>query len=413
MEIFYQVGLALAIGLLVGLERGWQQRRAAEGNRIAGIRTFGLIGLLGGLWAVIAKSIDPILMGFGLLALAGLLIIAHIEDVREDHDVGITTIVSALLTFVLGTLPPLGFERIAVSAGVLVTIMLSLKPKLHQWVRKLEWNELTAILKLLLISVVLLPVLPNQGYGPWNVLNPYHIWWMVVLIAGISFVGYFAMKLIGTRKGLMLTGLFGGLASSTALTLDFAHFAKKETLSSILVAGVMLASASMFPRVLVEVSFINANLLASLALPMVVMTLAALSMSLWFWFRRESFQSDHSVPISNPFEIGTALKFALVLVIVMVLAEAAQVWMGEHGIYLLALISGLADVDAITLSLARMAHTELTSDVAVTGIVIGAMTNTMVKGFLFTFIAGTRAGLKLIIAMLVTIACGGLSLLYI
>lgn len=403
----------MAIGLLVGLERGWQQRRAAEGNRIAGIRTFGLIGLLGGLWAVISKSIDPILMGFGLLALAGLLIIAHIQDVREDHDVGITTVVAALLTFVLGTLPPLGYERIAVSAGVMVTIMLSLKPKLHQWVRKLEWNELTAILKLLLISVVLLPVLPNQGYGPWNVLNPYHIWWMVVLIAGISFVGYFAMKLIGTRKGLMLTGLFGGLASSTALTLDFANFAKKETLSSILVAGVMLASASMFPRVLVEVSFINADLLATLTLPMVVMTVAALAMTLWFWYRRESFQSDHSVPINNPFEIGTALKFALVLVIVMVLAEAAQIWMGEQGIYLLALVSGLADVDAITLSLARMAHTELTTDVAVTGIVIGAMTNTMVKGFLFTFIAGTRAGLKLIIAMLITIACGGLSLLYI
>lgn len=222
-QTFYYLGVALAIGLLIGVERGWKEREVEEGERVAGVRTYGLIGLLGGGVALLSNHIGSLVMGFAFLGLAGALTMSHIVNMPSEEDAGITSLVAAFIVFVFGAMAAMGEVVIAAGSAVVATLLLTYKPLLHRWVSALETEELRAGIKLLLISVVLLPILPNQGYGPWQTLNPYMIWWMVVLIATISFVGYFAIKIGGAHRGIVFTGLFGGLASSTALTLHFSR----------------------------------------------------------------------------------------------------------------------------------------------------------------------------------------------
>jgi uncharacterized membrane protein (DUF4010 family) len=412
LELFIRLGLALAIGFLIGIERGWQERTAIEGQRIAGIRTFGLIGLLGGIWTILANQMGIILLGFSFLAFAAILIFSHIQNVKESHDVGITTVVAGLITFALGALAVLGQLAIAASAGVVTTILLSLKPVLHRWLQKLESKELSAILKLLLISVVILPVLPNRGFGPWKVLNPYEIWLMVVLVAGLSFVGYFAIKIAGEEQGTLFTSLFGGLVSSTVITLNFARLVRKHEHENILTAGVLVSAATMFPRILVIAGIIDINLVLPLAIPFVIMAIITYLEALWFWKRRKTKNSNEPIVIKNPFQLSTAVKFGFLLSAIIFLASAFRAWLGDAGLYLLSAISGIADVDAITLSISRMTNTDLLISVATFAIFIAAIVNTAVKGIIFMFIAGFNKSYRLLLAFLLTIIAGSLSLLF-
>jgi uncharacterized membrane protein (DUF4010 family) len=411
VDIFLHLGLALALGLLVGTERGWQARTAPEGSRIAGVRTFGLIGLLGGLWALLAGRLGETLIGFAFLALAALMIIAHVMDVQEDRDFGVTTTVAALVTFTLGAAAVSGYESIAAAGAVVTATVLSLKPVLHRWLQRLEPAEVFAAIKLLLISVVVLPVLPDRGLGPWGALNPYQIWWLVVLIAGISFAGYAAMKAVGPQRGILLTGLLGGMVSSTAATLNFSRLGERQQWHHLLAAGVLVASATMFPRILIEVAVVNQHLVASLALPLLLMTLTTAAGVWWLWRARAGDEEAGEFPLSNPFEIVPALQFGLLLAAITVLAEAFRAWLGGPGIYLLAGISGLADVDAITLSLARMARGSLDSTVATQAIVLAASVNTFVKAGLTFAIAGRGMGLRVAPPMSLAVAVGALVLL--
>jgi uncharacterized membrane protein (DUF4010 family) len=225
-----RLGVALSTGLLVGVERGWRERDTEEGGRVAGVRTFGLIGLLGGVVGIIGTLFHQAIVPSAFAALSVVLVVAYAISAKRDTDVGITSLVAGLITFGLGVLSALGHLSIAAAVAVVTTIILGIKPALHGWLAKLTRIELKAALKLLLISVVLLPALPNAGYGPWNALNPYRIWWMVVLIASISFAGYVATRVFGDKRGAALTGVFGGLASSTALTLHFARLARQGSL---------------------------------------------------------------------------------------------------------------------------------------------------------------------------------------
>jgi uncharacterized membrane protein (DUF4010 family) len=199
---FYHLGVALAIGLLIGIERGWAEREAEEGGRVAGVRTFALIGLLGGAVVLLAKHLGEPLTAFALLALGGFLAVGYMVHARlKPNVIGITAQVAALLTFVLGALAASGEISAAAAAAVVAAVLLSSKPALHRWLGTFRHKELSAGIQLLLLSVVILPLLPNQGYGPWEAVNPYRIWWFVVLIAAISFVGYFVVKEAGTRRG--------------------------------------------------------------------------------------------------------------------------------------------------------------------------------------------------------------------
>jgi len=392
--------------LLVGIERGWKERSAEEGSRIAGIRTFGLLGLLGGLWALLAEDMGDILLGISFLALTAILVSAYWRERQVDHDLGITTLVAALVTFALGALAIRGQAHIAITGAVVTVTLLSLKPVLHGWLRRLAPEEFYAALKLLLISVVLLPVLPNQGYGPWEAINPYQVWWMVVLIAGLSFAGYLAMKLVGTERGILLTGLFGGVVSSTATTLTFSRLAKQIDMGRLLSLGVLVASTTMFPRVLIEVSIINPALLTHLLAPLSLITFVTAGYCAWLWHTIDNTHGATTLRLKNPLQLTSALQFGLLLAAIMLLAEAFRAWLGETGIYLLATVSGLADVDAITLSLANMAHADLAADVASRAILLATLVNTLVKGILVFVIAGSSMAKHFAPGLILMLATG-------
>lgn len=411
MDLFIRLGVALAIGLLVGIERGWKAREAPEGARIAGIRTFGLIGLLGGLWAIIGRELGILLLGMAFAVLAALLIFAYLQDVRLDKDIGTTTVVAALVTFALGALAVLDHTSLAAAGAVVTTALLSLKPVLHRWLRAIESRDLFAGIKLLLISVVLLPVLPDRGYGPWDALNPYELWWMVVLIAGISFAGYIAVKVAGPRRGILLTGLFGGLVSSTATTLNLSRLHRRLEVTAAIPAGIVLASAIMFPRMLLEIAVVNATLLPAMLVPLGVMTFTAGGIALWLGRQRGLPVADTQLPVGNPMELASALKFGLLLAVIMLLAEGLHAWKGAGGIYLAASLSGIADVDAITLSLARMARDGIDPLTMERGIVIAAAVNTLFKGVLAVAIAGRGVASRVLPAFALT-ALSGLGALW-
>jgi len=407
MDLFQRLAVALALGLLIGIERGWHERTTAEGHRVAGVRTFGLISLLGAIWALMAEELGEVILALAFLAFAGLVIAAHILDARSDRDYGITTAVAALLTFALGAIAARGHLSIAAATAVIAATLLGLKPVLHHWLEQLEQRELYAIFKMLLISVVLLPVLPDKGYGPWEALNPYAIWWLVVLIAGISFVGYFAIRIAGSRRGIVITGLFGGLASSTAATLSFARLGRQNLgAQSLLAAGVILAAGTMFPRILLEVSVVNRGLLPSLSAPLLGMMVASYLVLPLLLASSEREGPVRAVAISNPFEILPALKFGLLLVAVMLAAKGFQQWFGDAGLFAVAAISGITDVDAITLSVARLARSELDGTVAVQAIVVAACVNTLVKGLIVGFICRSTMAWQVMATFILTVITG-------
>ncbi len=393
---FYHLSVALAIGLMIGLERGWEERAAEEGARIAGVRTYGLIGLLGGVSCLLAARFGPLVIGLVFVGLTGMLTAAYVVNLRDGKDVGVTSLVAGLLTFILGALAAGGEMTVAAAAAVVTTLLLSYKRPLHHWISRLEGGELRAGIRLLLISVVLLPIFPNRGYGPWQALNPYTIWWMVVLVAAISFVGYFAIKIGGARRGSVFTGLFSGLASSTALTLHFSRLSRQRdaAMASILAMGVLLACGTMFPRMLLVASLVNPALFKLLLVPAAVMALICYLPVLWYWRVAANMESGASAPLKNPLELTTALGFGLLLALVMLLGKALQTWFGETGVLALSAASGVADVDAITLSLARMSRDDLTLRTAVSGIVIAAGVNSLVKSGMAVFIGGRAIGFR-------------------
>src|SRR5690606_21483421 len=274
LDHFANLAIALALGLLVGSERGWHGRSQSDGSRVAGIRTFSLIALLGGLMAAIGSG-GPALQSWLLCALAFiplalLLIAGYVTRTRQGNYFSITTEVAAMATYWLGVLPGFDLALPAAASAVIVALLLHLKDRLHGWLLILDARELLGTLQFLLVSVVFLPLLPNQGFGPWQALNPFQIWWMVVLISGLSLAGYFATRIAGSRKGILATSLAGGLASSTAVTLSLSRLHSEVKNTPVVAAGILLACGTMFVRILVVAAVINASILPSLALPMAV-----------------------------------------------------------------------------------------------------------------------------------------------
>ena len=409
---FYHLGVALAIGLLIGVERGWSEREEQDGTRIAGVRTFALIGLLGGAVALVPPPLGAWLAALGLATLGGLFAAAYAIQarIRTDH-LGITGPVAGLLTFVLAALAASGQVAVAAAGAVVAALLLSAKPVLHRWLGTLGRHEIAAGLQLLLLSVVVLPLLPDQGYGPWQALNPHRIWWMVVLIAAMSFVGYFAVKEAGARKGAIFTGLFAGLASSTALTLHFSRLARaRPDLGPVLATGILLACGTMFPRMALVLAVAAPSALMVVLLPLGLMTLAVYGAALYQWWTSGDGPAEAAAPLSNPVELSAALGFGALLALVMVLAKGVEVWLGSAGVLALAAASGIADVDAITLSLAGMTGTGLDLKITATGIVIAAATNSLVKGSMATAIGGRRLGLTVALPLVVAAVLGPLTI---
>ncbi|MEB3224627.1 MAG: MgtC/SapB family protein [Synechococcus sp.] len=382
LNVVVQLAIALALGVIIGLERGWRNRADDEGFGDSGLRNFAISGLLGGISALLAQN-----WGFGVLmaiflGLAGLAATSYVLTAQKSGDYGTTTELALLTTFCLGALALSGFTQEAIAVAVVVAWILGAKPELTKTLNWLQRQELIATLQLLLIAVVVLPLLPNEAMGPWEALNPRAIGWLVLLIAGISYIGYFAIRLLGSQVGLLLTGFFGGIASSTALTVSFSRMAKQQPNETIsLAAGIVLANGIMAPRLLLVIAVVSQNLAYRLAAPLLVLgfipLVAAVAIARWKNPAQE--RTPTPITVSNPVELGSAIQYTALLVILSLLVRWAQAEFGEQGIYLLSALSGFADVDAVSLSLANAVQGDLSEKVAMYGIWLAVTVNTLVK----------------------------------
>ncbi|MDX1545827.1 MAG: MgtC/SapB family protein [Rhodothermales bacterium] len=387
--LFYRFGAALAIGLLVGLQREYAYRHEPKDDEdeelFAGARTFSLLALLGCGAAFIADLAASPWVFVAILVLAGgLITAAYVVEAREGS-AGLTTEVAALLTVLAGALCFWDALGIAAALGVAVTVLLALKLQTRSLVRNLDREDVYATLKFAVITLIILPVLPREPIvetEPFEVLVPYKIWLMVVFISGISFLGYILIQLVGARRGVGLTGVLGGLASSTAVTLTFAQRSRDtEGMARSFGLAILLAWSVMFVRVMVEVAAVNPPLLSRVWLPMTAATVVSLAYCAYLYLRREQDSGAETGEFTNPFELGPALTFGALYAVILLAANAARLYFGDAGVYASSIASGLADVDAITLSMAELSRNDgLDPATATRAIVLAAASNTVVKG---------------------------------
>lgn len=380
VELFYRFGIALALGLLVGLERECSHADEGQTRFFGGARTFPLIALTGCAAALIASEVTPWFFPVAFAAVAGLVMAAYAATAAKG-DVGLTTEVTSLVVFLCGALAYWDYLLLATAVTVTTLALLSLKTTLHDLSRRISQQDIYATLKFAIITVIILPLLPNRTYGPLDVLNPQQIWLMVVFISGISFCGYVLIKLVGPRQGIGLTGLLGGLVSSTAVTLSFSQRSQKAShLARPFTLAITVASTTMFIRVLFEAFVLNPALARVLAIPMLAAAGVGLAACAYLWFTEERTSEKGEVAVSNPFELGPAIKFGLLFAVILFVSKSAQVYLGNAGVYLSSVVAGLTDVDAITLSMSRLAGEATISHVtAARAIVLAAMSNTAVK----------------------------------
>lgn len=380
-------GLAavIFIGLLIGLER--EHSRAKDQKIFAGIRTFPLIGILGFMTALTSSLTSEWVYVGVLFGFSGLLITAYLASTKDGR-LGGTSEVSAFLVFILGTMVYYGFILLPAIIAIVITMFLSLKIQLHTFVGKISGEDIFAALKLAIISIIVLPLLPNRTFGPLDVLNPRLIWYMVIFISGISFVGYFFMKLFGKGRGVILTGLLGGLVSSTAVAFSLSKRSKLQPeLSANYSIGIVLASTMMFIRVFIIVLILNSSLVMNLWLPLLVFTIAGYIISR-IMYKKENKTDLTEIEIRNPFELKSAFLFGLLFAVVIFGAKASQVYLGNQGIYAASSLAGLTSVDAIVISVSRLSVENFTLLVAEKSILIAMISNTLVK-MIITLIWGS------------------------
>jgi len=401
VELIQRLSIALAIGLLIGLERGWTSRGEAEGERAAGVRTHGLVALLGGVWGAIVQPYGA--SGVVALAIAFVFVGALIGVYRyrenvHDETFGATTAVAALLAFSLGAFAVIGDIQAAAAAAVATTAILALKALLHGFIERITWDELRSGLALLAMSFILLPILPNRVIDPWDAVNPFELWLMTVLIGVISFAGYVAVKVVGYRRGVAVAGMAGGLASSTAATAAMSRLAR-ENPSQIgaSAAGAIFANAIMAPRIIAVIAVINPALAWSLA-PPVVTGGALFALAGAFLLRRSGNErpvESSGISVGNPLDLVAVLKFGALLATVMVLSRFATHFAGSAGAYALAAVSGIVDVDAIGLTMARLGPTEVGAKAAAGAVLLALLSNTASKVAMGWIIGGAGMGLRL------------------
>ena len=406
---FWNFTTALAIGAMLGIERERRKQQETE-HASAGLRTFILFAVIGALAGWLTRMLgSPWILAAGLLAVVAAVIAGYAVVARHDPDaLGLTTELAAIATYLLGALSALGERELAVGIGVAVAAVLAYKQSLHGFVQKLGADDVYAGLRLLIATFIVLPLLPDEPFDPWDALNPQSLWLLVLLISGLSLVGYVLTRVLGPHKGMPIAGLTGGLVSSTAVTLSFARQSRDKNYAQAapaLAAGILFAWAISFVRVLIEVLVVNRALLPRLLPALVAMTLVCGAFA-WFNLRRAGAATQaQEVNLRNPFSLTSAIKFAALFALVLLIVKIVQAQAPPSGMYLVAALAGTTDVDAITLSMAEYARTA-DAGVAAHAITIATLSNTVVKSGMVVALGTGPLRRSLLVATVVILATG-------
>lgn len=411
--LFKQLGLALLLGLLVGLQR------EHVATRLAGVRTFPLITVLGTVAALLGQEFGGWVIAAGFVALAASLLWSdRAASAQPDYDPNTTTRVAALLMYGVGALLTLGPRQleVAIAIGGGAAVLLQFKPQLHGFVHRLGETDVKAIMQFVLITCIVLPVLPDQTYGPLDVFNPFRTWLLVVLIVGISLGGYIAYKFLGQDAGILLAGILGGAISSTATTVSYARQARQcgNERTAVAALVIMIASAVVFVRVMLLVGVVGSQFLPAMAPPLGVLLVLSLLPALGAWNQVRHHKAALPQP-ENPTQLRLAVFFAAMYTVVLLALAATRQYLGEKGpeaAYAVAAVSGLTDMDAITLSTVQMAARDPTT--AQHGwrlLVVAALANLIFKAGVIG-VLGHRQLLRKVGPLFAVPLGGGLALLW-
>lgn len=408
-----RLGVALAIGLLVGAERHWRERDAEHGRRAAGLRTFGILGLFGGvagaLAAGMAGAAQGLLLAAALLAALAALLPFLLREAEAEGSVSATTLVAGLATVALGALAAMGQVQAAGAAAVAMTALLASREPLHGLMARVTWVEMRSAILLLSMTLVALPLVPDAPLPSLGGVNPAQVWRLAIVLAAISFAGYLAVRLIGAERGLLLAGAAGGLVSSTAVTLAHGRMARAGGPVPALTAGALVAGSVSCLRTaglaLLSAPAVGARLWPALLAAAVVMAAPALLA------RRHDGAAHAMQDPGNPFELGAVLRMALLLAAIALLARLASEWLGDAGLLAVAAISGLADVDAVTLSVAQLVPARIEPRLAALALAVAVASNILAKSAYAVAIGGGAYGLRFALASVAGLAAGGAVLL--
>ena len=407
-------GTALLIGALVGIEREKRKSLEVEAG-IGGLRTFILMALLGAMGGWLAATLHApgplvaVLVVVGAAVLTGYVLAARVNP----GSLGLTTESAAIAVCLLGAMTTLGHRELAVALGIVSAAVLAYKQPLHGLVEQINWDDIFAGLRLLIATFIVLPLLPSHAVDPWGALKPYSLWLLVLLISSLSLVGYVGSRWLGAGRGIVLTGVTGGLVSSTAVTLSFARQSREDSRTATactLGCGLLLAWCIMFGRVIVEVLVVNRALVARVLVPFAVMGGAA-AIAAGILFRRgiatpeRTVAKAEKVPLRNPFSLTEASKFGAFFAVILLVVKIVQVRFPGQGLYMVAGLAGLTDVDAITLSMAEYAKGG-DAVVATNAIVLATLANTVVKAGIVTALADAALSRPVLIAAAAIVASG-------
>jgi len=413
LETVWNFGTALLIGAMLGIERE-RHRREHDEQTIGGLRTFILFALIGALGGWLTLALDsPWILAAALVCALAPVLAGYVISARTQPDaLGLTTELAAIAACLLGAMTTLGYRGLAVGLGVAVAAVLAYKQPLHGIVYRLDREDVYAGLRLLIATFIVLPLLPDEPVDPWGALRPRSLWILVLLIASLSLVGYVATRLLGTRRGIPLTGLTGGLVSSTAVTLTFARQSRDPAYAAAvpaLASGILLAWGVMFVRVIVEVLVVNRALLPAVMVPFGAMAVVA-GTAAWVLRGRGTTARAESVPMRNPFSLASAARFAAFFALVLLLVKLAQTYLPDRGLYFVAALAGTTDVDAITLSMAQYARSG-DPGLAANAITIAALANTLVKAGMAAVLGGRALRGPVLSATVAVIAAGAAAIL--
>ena len=403
-EIIINLLVSLAIGVIIGFEREWKTQSKADKTYDAGLRTFAVVSFLGGISAVLSNEISPLILPALALGLSSIIFISYRLSAKRSADFGYTTEVTLLLVFAIGAFAAVGYKIEAIAFAAIVVTLLRLKSKLHVYIKALDADEVNSTIQLLLLAAVAIPLLPNKDIGPGGAINPRTIGILILLIAGISYFGYFSVKLLGNRLGIFLTALLGGLTSSTAVAVAFSKMASTNKSAS--------PAAMMGPRLLIMVGILNYSLLPFVSPVLITITVIPMSAVIWIALQYQKNNKPVTpLELKNPLQLGSAAIYGIVLSILFLVVHFIETHFGAAGVYALAATSGIADVDAISITLAKSAipiGDKLTLQIAANGILIAVFANTIVKAIISQIIGGWRlakwCGSILLLAFLTGIA---------